>query len=173
MCRALADKKIVYYTSHDQQKRANGAFLITAFAIIHLKKTAEEAYAPLVGIHPPFAPFKDVYGGSWNCTIIDCCRGIYKAQQLGWLNFETFNVQEYEYYERVENGDLNVIVPGRFVAFSGPAARRTEVCAPLLSRPCLSRPSLLAHTAHTATLGQPEIPPSSFMRSCLAGEPRA
>ena len=36
-------------------------------------------------------------------------------------------MQEYEYYERVENGDLNVIIPGRFVAFSGPAARRTEV----------------------------------------------
>jgi protein-tyrosine phosphatase len=125
--RALADKKIVYYTSHDQQKRANGAYLITSFAIIHLKKNAEEAYAPFVGIQPPFAPFKDVYGGSWNCTIIDCCRAIYKAQLLGWLNFETFNVQEYEYYERVENGDLNAIVPGRFVAFSGPAARRTEV----------------------------------------------
>jgi len=125
--RALADKKIVYYTSHDQQKRANGAYLMTSFAIIHLKKNAEEAYAPLVGISPPFAPFKDVYGGSWNCTIIDCCRAVYKAQLLGWLNFETFNVQEYEYYERVENGDLNVIIPGRFTAFSGPAARRTEV----------------------------------------------
>jgi len=95
-CRALADKKIVYYTSHDQQKRANGAYLMTAFAIIHLKKNAEEAYAPLMGIQPPFAPFKDVYGGSWNCTIIDCCRAIDKAQQLGCLNFETFNVQEYE-----------------------------------------------------------------------------
>ena len=94
--RALADKKIVYHTSHDQQKRANGAFLITAFAIIHLKKNAEEAYQPVMGIQPPFAPFKDVYGGSWNNTIIDCCRAVYKAQLLGWLNFETFNVQEYE-----------------------------------------------------------------------------
>jgi len=125
--RGLADKKIVYFTSHDSGKRANGAFLISAFAIIHLKQTAEEAYKPLIGANPPFAPFKDVYGGSWNCTIIDCCRAVYKAQLLGWLNFETFNVQESEYYERVENGDLNIIVPGRFVAFSGPAARRTEV----------------------------------------------
>jgi hypothetical protein len=125
--RALADKKIVYYTSHDAHKRANGAFLISCFAVIHLKQSAEEAYRPLVGAYPPFAPFKDVYGGSWNCTIIDTCRAVDKAQQLGWLNFETFNVQQYEYYERVENGDLNEIVPGRFVAFSGPAARRTEV----------------------------------------------
>jgi protein-tyrosine phosphatase len=125
--RALENKKIVYYTSHDAQKRANGAFLISSFAIIHLKQSAEEAYRPLVGAYPPFAPFKDVYGGSWNCTIIDTCRAVDKAQQLGWLNFETFNVQQYEYYERVENGDLNEIIPGRFVAFSGPAARRTEI----------------------------------------------
>jgi cell division cycle 14 len=47
--------------------------------------------------------------------------------KLGWFRMETFNVQEYEYYERVENGDLNCIVPGRFVAFSGPAASRTDV----------------------------------------------
>lgn len=28
--------------------------------------------------------------------------------------------EEYEYYERVENGDLNWIVPGKFLAFAGP-----------------------------------------------------
>jgi cell division cycle 14 len=29
-------------------------------------------------------------------------------------------VQEYQHFERVENGDLNWIIPGKFVAFSGP-----------------------------------------------------
>lgn len=123
--KALANKKIIYYTSHDPHKRANGAYLMTAFAIIHLKRSAEEAYMPIMGMRPTFAPYKDVYGGSWDCTIIDCCRAVDKAQKLGWLNFESnFNVQEYEHYERVENGDLCVIVPGRFVAFSGPARER-------------------------------------------------
>lgn len=125
--RALADKKIVYYSSMDQNKRAVAAALIGCFAVIHLKQTPEEAFKPLMCASPPFKHFKDVYGGSWNCTLIDCFRAVDTAMKLGWFRMETFNVQEYEYYERVENGDLNVIVPGRFVAFSGPAARRTDV----------------------------------------------
>jgi len=32
-----------------------------------------------------------------------------------------FDVVEYDHYEAVENGDLNWIVPGRFLAFSGPS----------------------------------------------------
>ena len=111
----------------DQNKRAVAAALIGCFAVIHLKQTPEEAFRPLMCADPPFKHFKDVYGGSWNCTLIDCFRAVETAMKLGWFRMETFNVQEYEYYERVENGDLNCIVPGRFVAFSGPAARRTDV----------------------------------------------
>eukprot|EP00658_Telonema_sp_P-2_P072202 TRINITY_DN6137_c0_g1_i1.p1 TRINITY_DN6137_c0_g1~~TRINITY_DN6137_c0_g1_i1.p1 ORF type:complete len:461 (-),score=71.52 TRINITY_DN6137_c0_g1_i1:227-1609(-) len=125
--RALADKKIVYYSSMDVNKRAVAACLIGCFSIIHLKQTPEEAFRPLMCANPPFKHFKDVYGGSWNCTLIDCFRALDTAMTLGWFRMDTFNVQEYEYYERVENGDLNAIVPGRFVAFSGPAAKRTDV----------------------------------------------
>jgi cell division cycle 14 len=32
-------------------------------------------------------------------------------------------VKEYEHYERVENGDLNWIIPGKFMAFMGPVDR--------------------------------------------------
>jgi len=34
----------------------------------------------------------------------------------------TNDLFRYEYYERVENGDLNWIIPGKFVAFSGPTS---------------------------------------------------
>lgn len=54
-------------------------------------------------------------------TVLDCLIAIEKAKLEGWLDFEgTFNVDEYEYYERVENGDLNWLVPGQFIAFCGP-----------------------------------------------------
>lgn len=36
-------------------------------------------------------------------------------------------MSRYQYHERVENGDLNIVVPGKFVAFSGPAATRQEI----------------------------------------------
>ncbi|CAG5108445.1 Oidioi.mRNA.OKI2018_I69.chr1.g3799.t1.cds [Oikopleura dioica] len=42
------------------------------------------------------------------------------ALQHNFVDFATLDVEEYEYYERVENGDFNWIVPNKFLAFSGP-----------------------------------------------------
>ncbi|XP_022525355.2 dual specificity protein phosphatase CDC14AB isoform X2 [Astyanax mexicanus] len=119
----LTRKRIVHYTSFDQRKRANAAVLIGAYAVIYLKKTPEEAYRALIsGSNASYLPFRDASFGNcmYNLTILDCLQGIRKAQQHGFLNFETFDVTEYEHYERVENGDFNWIVPGKFLAFSGP-----------------------------------------------------
>ncbi|XP_062437052.1 dual specificity protein phosphatase CDC14A isoform X1 [Rhea pennata] len=120
---SLSRKKIIYYTSFDQRKRANAAFLIGAYAVIYLKKTPEEAYRTLLsGSNPPYLPFRDASFGNctYNLTILDCLQGINKALQHGFFDFKTFDVDEYEHYERVENGDFNWIVPGKFLAFSGP-----------------------------------------------------
>ena len=35
-------------------------------------------------------------------------------------------MREYEHYERVENGDLNWIIPGKFIAFMGPVDQRPD-----------------------------------------------
>lgn len=43
--------------------------------------------------------------------------------QYGFLDFNTFNLDEYEHYEKAENGDFNWIIPDRFIAFCGPHAR--------------------------------------------------
>lgn len=40
--------------------------------------------------------------------------------KLGWYKFGEFDNKEYEYYEKLENGDLNWIIPGKFMAFMGP-----------------------------------------------------
>nr|XP_032803026.1 dual specificity protein phosphatase CDC14A-like isoform X3 [Petromyzon marinus] len=120
---SLARKRIVYYTGPDQRKRANAAFLIGSYAVIYLKRTAEEAYRPLVaGNTPPYLPFRDASFGpcSFNLTLVDCLQGVSKALQTGFLDCTRFDLEEYEHYEHVENGDFNWIVPERFLAFSGP-----------------------------------------------------
>lgn len=48
------------------------------------------------------------------------------AVRFGWYDFKTFNVKEYEYYEKVENGDLNWVIPNKFVAFMGPVETRDD-----------------------------------------------
>ncbi|XP_062848999.1 cell division cycle 14Aa isoform X2 [Trichomycterus rosablanca] len=119
----LSRKRIIHYTSYDQHKRANAAFLISAYAVIYLKRTPEEVHDALTsGTNVSYMPFRDAAFGSctYNLTILDCLKGVHKALQHGFFDFETFDVEEYEHYERVENGDFNWIVPGKLLAFSGP-----------------------------------------------------
>ncbi|XP_056097908.1 dual specificity protein phosphatase CDC14B isoform X2 [Rhinichthys klamathensis goyatoka] len=117
-----AKKKIVFYTCGDRKKQANAAYLIGSYAVMHLQKTPEEAYSLLVSQNASYLPFRDASFGTcmYNLNILDCLLGVHKALQFGWLDFSQFNVEEYEHYERAENGDFNWIIPGKFLAFSGP-----------------------------------------------------
>ncbi|XP_071346290.1 dual specificity protein phosphatase CDC14AB-like isoform X2 [Trachinotus anak] len=122
----MSRKKLVHYTSYDQKKRANAAVLIGAYAVIYLKRSPEEAYRTLIsGNNTGYLPFRDAAVGecSFNLTVLDCLQAIRKALQHGFLDFESFDVEEYEHYERVENGDMNWIIPGKVLAFSSPHPR--------------------------------------------------
>jgi protein-tyrosine phosphatase len=66
----------------------------------------------------------DLAISTFNLTILDCIRGLAKAISHKFLNYDTFNAEEYFHYEKVENGDMNWILPGKFLAFSSPASRR-------------------------------------------------
>uniref|UniRef100_A0A3Q1J4G8 protein-tyrosine-phosphatase n=1 Tax=Anabas testudineus TaxID=64144 RepID=A0A3Q1J4G8_ANATE len=99
----ITRKKIIFYTCGDQKKQANAAYLIGSYAVMHLNMLPEDAYSLLSDI-----------------AFLYCLHAVYKALQYGWLDFSNFDVEEYEHYERAENGDLNWIIPGKFLAFSGP-----------------------------------------------------
>ncbi|KAK2895766.1 cell division cycle 14Aa [Channa argus] len=123
---SVSRKKLVHYTGYDQKKRANAALLIGAYAVMHLKRSPEEAYRTLIsGNNTGYLAFRDAAVGecSFNLTVLDCLRGLRKALQHGFLDFEDFDVEEYEYYECVENGDMNWIIPGKILAFSSPHPR--------------------------------------------------
>lgn len=73
-------------------------------------------------------PFRDASKGEcyYECTILHCLQGLAFAIDRDWYNIKTFNVKEYEFYERVENGDINWIIPGKFAAFMGPVDNKVE-----------------------------------------------
>ena len=56
----------------------------------------------------------------YTITILDCLHAISKAKSAGFFDFEDFDCEEYEHYEKVQNGDFNWLVPRRFLAFCGP-----------------------------------------------------
>lgn len=82
-----------------------------------------DAWELLEPYRDTFKPFRDATMGTctYKCTVLDCLQGLEIGMYLGWYNYKTFNFKEYEYYEKVEHGDMNWIVPGKFLAFSGPA----------------------------------------------------
>ncbi|CEL99159.1 unnamed protein product [Vitrella brassicaformis CCMP3155] len=113
---------LVHYSNQDPQKRANAVYLMGAFQVIVLGKTAEQAYAPFLGVYPPLLPFRDASFGvcTYSCSILDCLKGIQYAIKLGWFDYKTFDVEAYDKYDAVENGDLNWVIPNKFMAFSSP-----------------------------------------------------
>jgi cell division cycle 14 len=122
----LKDKAIYHYCGNHPHRRANSAFLIAAWSIMYLNRSPDEAYAPFKNISPAFPPWHDATPSvcSFNLTVLDTLRGLYRARECGFFDFQKFNPEEYEYYEQVENGDLNWDLSGKFVAFAGPHATR-------------------------------------------------
>jgi len=117
------EKKKVYHVCKPQtDTRANSILLSAAWGVISNGKTPQQAYSMFTSVKPALVPYRDASLGppSYPLSVVHCLQGLHKAISLGWYNHETFDPDEYEHYERVENGDFNWIVPGKFLAFSGP-----------------------------------------------------
>ncbi|KAL6759956.1 protein-tyrosine phosphatase-like protein, partial [Haematococcus lacustris] len=133
-------KRLYYYCGPHAQQRSNAAVLIGIYQVVFLNRTAEEAYRPLQAFKP-YMPFRDASCGvsTFHLTVWDVIKGIQKARDVSFIDWSVdstiWNCEEYEHYEQVENGDLNWIVPGKLVAFSGPAARGNEIAGYRLHTP--------------------------------------
>ena len=83
------------------------------------KRAPWEAFQPIAELE--FMPFRDAGRGlsDFNLSIQDCLWGMWKAMQNGLCDMNEFNVEDYEHYEKVENGDWNLLTPN-FIAFASP-----------------------------------------------------
>ncbi|OMJ92323.1 hypothetical protein SteCoe_4987 [Stentor coeruleus] len=119
--------KIYHYTSLIPQKRVNAAYLMGAFQIAILEKTAEQAWRVFENL-PHFVDFRDAgYGGcTYKCTLLHVLKGLEIGINIGWFNVRTFNLRDYEFYEKVENGDWNWAIPGKMLAFACPSPSSTD-----------------------------------------------
>mmetsp|Transcript_51027 Transcript_51027/g.150419 ORF Transcript_51027/g.150419 Transcript_51027/m.150419 type:complete len:441 (+) Transcript_51027:113-1435(+) len=125
---SLADKRIVHYCAHEPKKRANAAALIGCYQVVVLHKPGDAAFDPFRGVYPPFLPFRDASCGvcNFHLTIEDCLIGLEKAIENRWFDYSRFDVESYEFFEKVENGDMNWIIPDKFLAFVGPSPTTTD-----------------------------------------------
>jgi len=45
---------------------------------------------------------------------------------MRWFDWNTFDVESYDFFEKVDNGDMNWILPDKFLAFAGPCSNSTD-----------------------------------------------
>eukprot|EP00191_Tetraselmis_sp_GSL018_P004509 CAMPEP_0177596176 /NCGR_PEP_ID=MMETSP0419_2-20121207/10863_1 /TAXON_ID=582737 /ORGANISM="Tetraselmis sp., Strain GSL018" /LENGTH=223 /DNA_ID=CAMNT_0019087911 /DNA_START=730 /DNA_END=1401 /DNA_ORIENTATION=+ len=83
---------------------ANAAVLAGLYQVMILGRSADEAMRPLERFKP-FVPFRDASCGvsTFHLTVEDCLKGMQRARDAGIISFtnNTFDVQEYLYYEQV------------------------------------------------------------------------
>ncbi|KAI9188660.1 cell division control protein 14 [Blastocladiella emersonii ATCC 22665] len=117
----LAAKTVVLYSSNDNGKRANAAYLISAYMMVMHHQEPEEAFSPLFGLTPPLTPFRDAGSGppTYFLSVVDCLKGLYRAMAVGLFSFADFDLEEYEKHEKVEFGDFNWL-SAKFLAFASP-----------------------------------------------------
>eukprot|EP01032_Pedospumella_encystans_P023335 gene23335-26412_t len=122
-------KPVVYSCSDHPHARSNGAVMICAYMIFVHNCTAERAYGPFMGVNPPFITFRDAGFciNTFPVTVLDCARSMRRACNLGHFNYKTFNVNGFHALAKLQNGDFSWIVPGKFLAFSGPLTKRRQL----------------------------------------------
>ena len=86
------------------------------------------ALAPIAQVDPPLMPFRDAgYSqADYGLTVQDVVYGLWRAKNCGILEMHSFNLEEYEKHELVENGDLNS-VGDNFVAFASPVTGHNSI----------------------------------------------
>ena len=113
------------------------------------------ALAPIAQADPPLMPFRDAgYSqADYGITVQDVVYGVWRAKEKGFCALPQFDLEEYERYERVDQGDFNWLTPD-FLAFASP--QHTPVAPILPSSPLYATlPSTLEAVDAHPTLPTP------------------
>lgn len=114
-------KAIVFYSSTSPKERANAACLLCCYMVLVQSWAPHQVLQPILQVDPPFQGFRDAGYSSadFEITIQDIVYGMWRAKERGMIDLTNFNLEEYEQYERVDQGDFNVISKD-FIAFASP-----------------------------------------------------
>lgn len=114
-------KAVVLYSRTNPRDRANTACILCCYMVLIQAWPPHLALAPIAQADPPFMPFRDAgYApADFILTIQDVVYGVWRAKEHKLIDIRNFNLEEYELYERVDQGDFNEIPP-HFVAFASP-----------------------------------------------------
>ncbi|SSD58390.1 related to Tyrosine-protein phosphatase CDC14 [Saccharomycodes ludwigii] len=128
-------KAVVFYSSTSTRQRANAACLLCCYMILIQSWAPHQVLQPLAQVDPPFMPFRDAgySNADFEISIQNICYGCWRAKECGLVDLQKFDLDSYEYYERVENGDLNILTPN-FIAFASPREDDSNIMSTRINR---------------------------------------
>jgi cell division cycle 14 len=111
--------------------RANAACLLASYMVLIQSWAPHLALAPIAQADPPLMPFRDAgYSqADYGITVQDVVYGVWRAKEHGFCALPQFDLEEYERYERVDQGDFNWLTPD-FLAFASPQHTPVAPVAP-------------------------------------------
>ncbi|KAI0419729.1 tyrosine-protein phosphatase CDC14 [Xylaria grammica] len=114
-------RPIVFWSRSDPKSRANAACMLACYMVLIQSWPPHLALAPIAQIEPPLMPFRDAgYSqADYGLTVQDVVYGVWKAKEEGCCALDNFDLDEYERFERVDQGDFNWVTP-HFLAFASP-----------------------------------------------------
>ncbi|KAI3617503.1 hypothetical protein CBS9595_003412 [Malassezia furfur] len=150
---AMAHTQLCLYTSTDAHHKANAALLCALYAMTIDHISPADAFYPYSELE--LKPFRDAgYGrADFSLTMQDILYGMRRALDHHLLDLTTFDLEEYEHYEQVQNGDWNWITP-QFLAFASP---KDKAYMAMLAASG-GQPSAVPHTT---------APPTGLLRSTI------
>ncbi|KAI1737880.1 tyrosine-protein phosphatase CDC14 [Xylaria scruposa] len=115
------DRPIVFWSRADPKSRANAACMLACYLVLFHSWPPHEILAPIAQIDPPLMPFRDAgYSqADYGLTVQDVVYGVWKAKEEGCCVMDDFDLDEYERFERIDQGDFNWVTPN-FLAFASP-----------------------------------------------------
>lgn len=125
---APAGTRFRLVSGESSARRTNAAFLVGAYLLWWGGLEVEHVISMLsrvtVGL-PAYQtegeePFPDTL------SVADCLRAMDTFRRLGLVNPENLDPEEIAFWEDPDNGDMNWIVPGQFLAFAGPDHENLE-----------------------------------------------
>jgi cell division cycle 14 len=126
----LSPHKVVYYVEAGREMLTHAVYLLGAYMVLKYGSTASQVYEAFQWInHDIAAPFQDTDYG-FDLNLADCWVALQRSRDLGWLRIPAdindfgpwgkIDPDEYEHYSNPLNADMNEIVPGELMIFSGP-----------------------------------------------------
>ncbi|CCU76815.1 tyrosine-protein phosphatase [Blumeria hordei DH14] len=114
-------RPVVFWSKPDARSRANAACLLASYMVLIQSWAPHLALAPIAQVDPPLMPFRDAgYSqADYGITVQDVVYGVWRAKDQGFCALPQFDLEEYEKYERVDQGDFNWLTPD-FIAFASP-----------------------------------------------------